>query len=223
MLQGLSDSNDISKICAHSSWCPRTPSLPDRCKKWLSTFEHCGASVFQSSSTVFFMLLIAFQHIRPNIWPQTVGPGCCIHFCQFFNISFTRPHVMILRPFAQYCANWEEPVHGLEGMTLLLANSVEKMVYDDVDKCDSQKYSRNHLRLLRHAFVVSWLRPVRLSLKNNVVLLISCRKILTLRWIFGKASSLPANLDCSICDTEFEVVTAVRHWNLLRESPSVDF
>ena len=56
-----------------------------------------------------------------------------------------------LRPSVQYCANWEKPVHGLEGTTLLLANRVER----DDDKHDSQKYSRNHLRLLRHAFVVS--------------------------------------------------------------------
>ena len=32
--------------CAHSSRFPQTPCLPDRCNKWLSTFEHCGASAF---------------------------------------------------------------------------------------------------------------------------------------------------------------------------------
>ena len=63
---------------------------------------------------------------------------------------------------------------------------------------------------------------VRLCLKNIVVLFSTCRVIL----ICGGPSEKPAlrQLDCSICDREFEMVTIFRHEDLFgTESPSTDF
>ena len=67
----------------------------------LSTFEHCGATVFQSPSAVFY-LLSCVRHIWPNIWPYIIEPGCCLNFCS----AAPGPRVSIWWPLVHYC-DWK--------------------------------------------------------------------------------------------------------------------